>query len=282
MVQRPAFAAIVILTLAVGIGANSAVFSVVSGVLLQPLPFKTPNQLVGIRETLPDEASDPLAYRTYAEFRDRNRLLDSIAATASWNFNVQFGDSGARVPGMRVTASYFTVMGLNPVLGRGFQADEQQPGAEPVAIIDSDRWQRYFGGTLDVLTRRITLDLVRYRIVGVMPDLPELKDTGWAGLWTPLYKDDQKERLNPGRYLNVIGRLKPNVSVEQSQAELARIMSLLRRDFPETHGKQYGVLVRSLAGFVVPEGTRAALLILLGVVGFVLLIACSNVANLML
>ncbi len=280
--KNPGVASVVILTLALGIGANTTIFSVVNGVLLKPLPFEEPGRLVGLRERLPDEGTIPASYRTYAELRDRNTVFQNIAAMFSWSPNLESGEEPVRVEGMAVSASYFDVMGVKPLLGRGFLAEEDRPGADRVVVLSHELWSRNFGGDPDIVGKTLKVSGRPVRVVGVMPPALADPEVGWASIWTPLMADDVKARSNPGRYLKMNARLKPGVSVEQASAEAERIMSLLRHDFPETHGKEYGADVRPLEDFVVPKGTRTALRIMLGVVGCVLLIACANIANVLL
>jgi putative ABC transport system permease protein len=280
--KHPGVTLVMVLTLALGIGASTAIFSVVNGVLLRPLPFGSPERIVGLRETLPDEGSIPTAYRTYAEWRDRNTSFESIAGIVGWEPNLEGGDEPVRVAAVRVSSSYFGVMGMQPALGRTLLPEDDRPGGARVAVISDELWRQRFGGERNVVGQTMLLDGTAFTIVGVMP--PALADAsvGWSNVWAPLWLDDQKERSNPGRYLKVNARLKPGVTVAQARTDLERIMGLLRQDFPETHGKPYGVDIRPLEHFIVPQSTRTALLILLGVVGCVLLIACFNVANLLL
>ncbi len=278
------FTFVVILTLALATGANTAIFSVVDAVLLRPLPFGDPERLVALRETLPDEGAIPVAYRTYAEWRAQcGVVFESIAATADWSFNLEGEGYPERVDGMRVTASYFDVMGVRPLAGRAFRADEEGTGGAQVVIIEQGLWLRRFGGAADAVGRSLRLDGENYEIVGVMPEGETRGETGWASVWVPMrVRDEARARSNPFRYLGVNAKLRPGVTVEAARAEMGRVMAALRQDFPDTHGKPYGVEARRLRDEVVPAGTRAALLVLCGVVGFVLLIACANVANLLL
>lgn len=278
--RNPTTTLLIVLTLSLGIGASAAMVSVVNSVLIRPLPFKEPNRIVGLRETLPDEGTIPMSYRTFAEWRDRNTVFESIAAASERNFNLEMGDP-VRVQGMYVTQSYFAVMGMQPLLGRAFLPEDMVLSPRPLAVVGYDIWQKHFGGDPNIVGKTIKLDGVNYTVVGVMSglDLPEI---GWTGLWVPFITDDQKARQNPGRYLRVNARLKPGVPIEQARQELDGIMRTIRNDFPETHGKPYGIDVRPLQEFVVSRDVRTALLVLLGIVGCVLLIACANVANLML
>jgi putative ABC transport system permease protein len=279
--RNPGTTLLIVLTLALGIGATAAIFTVVNSVLLRPLPFKDPDTIVGLRETLPDEGSLPAAYRAFAEWRDRNTVFENIAAFAETYFNFE-STNPVRVESAFVSASYFSVMGVQPILGRSFSVEETLPGAPRVAILGYELWQTQFGGDANIVGKAIRLHGSNYTIVGVMGPCPYLADIGWAKLWVPFVRDDQKARSNPGRYLRVNARLKPGVSIDQARRDLEGIMNMIRQDFPETHGKPYGVDIRPLQDFVVSTETRTALMILLGVVACVLIIACANVANLIL
>ena len=272
----------VVLIFALGVGANTAIFSVVNAVLLRPLPFNDPDQIVGLRETLPDEGSIPASYRSFAEWRDRVTAFSSLACMTKWNPNLESGSEPLRVSGMAVSASYFDVMGLRPVLGRTFVPGEDRVGSNRVVILSHELWQRQFGSDPSILDKPVKIDGKSFTVVGVMPPAVSNPEIGWQDLWTQYLVDDQKARLNPGRYLRINGRLKPGVTLDQARAQVESTMTLMRRDFPQTHGKNYGVDIRPLVDFVVPARTRTALLILLGVVGCVLLIACTNISNLLL
>ena len=282
LVKKPGFTAVAIAALALGIGANTAIFSVVYGVMLRPLPFAEAGRLVGMRETLPDEGSIPLAYRTFAEWRDRNNVFDSIAAMTAWQINLESGEEPTRVEGMAVSASYFDVMGVRPLVGRGFIPEEDRPGAERVVVIGHDLWRGRFGSDPEIIGRSLRISGRDFRVVGVMPQAIDSAAAGWASIWRPLAIDDQKGRPNRGRYLHANARLKPGVTHAEARADLERLMTLIKQDFPETHNSNYGVDLRPLNDFIVPAGTQRALLVLLVAVGLVLLIACANVANLTL
>jgi putative ABC transport system permease protein len=284
LVRNRGVTIVILVTLALGVGANAGVFGVVEGVLLKPLPFRDASRLVGVRESLPEEPSIPVAYRTYAEWRDQlSAVFAGIAAASSWDFNVGGAGDVERVAGARVTANYFDVMGVQALAGRGFLPEDARPGAARVAVIDEGLWHRRFGGAQNVIGQHVRIDDDDYEIVGVMPSFAEQKATAWASIWKPLAVPNETRALgNPFRYLTVNARLREGVSIGQARAELERAMFALRQNFPDTHGKPYGVDARPLQDFVVPQTTRTALLVLLGVVAFVLLIACANVANLML
>jgi len=280
LLKSPGFTIIAVVALALGIGANTAIFSFVNGVLLRPLPFAASERLVGLRETLPDEGSIPLAQRTFVAWSENSAVFESIAAMSSSEANLE-GDDPQRVTAAKVTPSYFNVMGAQPVLGRPLLPEDAQPDGERVVVLSYELWQSRFGGERSVIDQQTRIDGRSHTIVGVMP--PALTDAsiGWMSLWTPL-RFSERGLNNPYRYLDANARLKPGVSVAQARAELKHIMASLRQDFPQTHGKPYGVDMRPLRDFVVGARTRTALYVLAGAVMFVLLIACANVANLLL
>src|SRR5262249_47960348 len=215
-----------------------------------PLPFKEPDRLVGLRETLPDEGSIPLSYRSFAEWRDRNKVFESIAAMNDVILNLESGEP-LRVQCISVSESYFSTMGVPPVLGRGFAAEEMVPGAPRVVVLGNEIWQKQFGGDANAIGKVIKLNGVSYTVIGVMPSGLDLPEVGWASLWLPQVVDDQKARSNPGRFLRAIARLKPGVTLDQARRDVDGIMGSLRQEFPETHGKPYGVDIRLLQDFVV-------------------------------
>jgi predicted permease len=284
LAKQPGATLVILLTLALGTGANSAIFSVVNAVILRPLPFADPDRLVALRETLPDEGRIPVGYRTYAEWRAQcGAAFEGVAAFSNTTYNLEGGDEPERVKAMFVTPNYFELVGARPLIGRGFTAEEARAGGPRVAVIGHGLWQRRFGGAPSALGKSLRLDAVDYEIVGVMPPGEEHEQTGWSELWVPMaLRDEARSLANPFRYLWVTARLKDGVTTEQARAETERVMQSLRQSYPDTHGKPYGTDVRALADVVVPPRARAALLVLLGVVGCVLLVACANVANLQL
>lgn len=282
LLKSRGLAFIVVLTFALGVGANTAIFSVINGVLLKPLPFKEPGRIVGVRETLPDEGSIPASYRTFAELRDRNTVFENIACMTKWEPNLESGASPIRVSGMAVSASYFDVMGHRPILGRTFLPGEDRIGVDKLVVLSHELWQQQFGGDPNVVNQSVRISGRSLTVIGVMPPALSSPEIGWMQIWTQITLDDQKARENPGRYLRINARLKPGVSIEQARAQLDGIMHVLHQSYPQTHGQPYGVDIRSLADVVVAPHTRLALFILFGVVGCVLIIACVNISNLLL
>jgi putative ABC transport system permease protein len=279
ILRAPGFSAIAILTFAVGIGVNTAVFTVVNGVLLRPLPYPDADRITmvwmdnrrqGIRE-------DITSYPAYLDWKAQSTSYAHMAAYTPSAFSLTGAGEPERLLGAAVTADFFTVMGVPPARGRIFTADHETPGQDSVAVLSHGLWQRRFGGAADVLGRTITLNGRPREIIGVMPvTLQWPRD---AELWVPLAPEQRQREARTSFWLPVIGRLKPAITIEQAQAEMAGIGDRLEHAYPEMKG--YGVYVVGLQNQLV-GGIARPLLVLLAAVGFVLLIACANLANLML
>ena len=282
--KNPGFTAVAILTLALGIGANTAIFSVVNAVLFESLAYKDPERLVYVWSTmisqgLPTFASSAPDFR---EWRDRNTVFVDMAASEYKDFDLSDpGQEPSRLQGATVTSNLFSVLGVNPAVGRSFLPDEEQWGQHKVALLSYGLWQTKFAREKNVLGQAIHLDGQDYTIVGVMPrGMPFFNELPPVDLWVPLAHapgDFMNTRGN--HYLQIIARLKPGVTIALAQAETSRIAAELESEFPINKGM--GAKVVSLREQLVGN-VRPALLILLGAVAFVLLIACVNVANLML
>jgi putative ABC transport system permease protein len=281
LLKNPGFTAVAVVALALGIGANSAIFSVVNTVLLRPLPYKDPERLMTVWEddTKGGFPRDTPAAANYIDWRDQNQVFEGMAAVAEQSFNLTGVGEPERLDGRLVSASLFPVLGVEPQLGRTFLPQEDQPGTNRVVVISHGLWQRRFGGDPSVVNRPVNLNGENYEVVGVMPadfQFPDPKDQ----LWTPI-AFTQQEAANRGRhYLEVVARLKPNVTVEQAQAEMTTVAARLQQQYPEQNA-HLGATVLPLHEHLVGD-IRPALLVLLGAVGFVLLVACANVANLLL
>jgi putative ABC transport system permease protein len=280
LIKNPSFTAIAVLTLALGIGANTAIFSVVNGVLLRPLPYPEQERLVMIWEDPGNIPRNNVNPRNYADWREQNQVFEQVAAFYLQSVNLTDEGEPERMIGARVAANFFSILRVNAAHGRTFLPAEDRLGSQPVAVISHSLWQRRFGGDPNVIGRTLALNGTNTTVVGVMPS-----DFGFpqqAELWTPLVFT-ANELANTSRgshYLNVVGRLKPGVSVEQAKAEMESIYDRLRQEYPQALAK-WKVHVISMSEDIVGN-VRSALLILLGAVYFVLLIACANVANLML
>jgi putative ABC transport system permease protein len=279
LIQNRGFTAVAVLTLALGIGANSAVFSVVNAVLLRPLGYDSPDQLVMVwtgEAGTEGSSSAP----DFLEWRERARSFESIAGISNASYALTGEGPAQRVRGMQVSANFFTVLRAPAAVGRTFFAGEDQSGAPKVAVLGYDFWRSHFGGDPRVVGREIRLDGELYTVVGV--DRPGLNFSR-TEVWTPLvFSPDRLTAMARGsRYLGVLGRLRPGVSVSQAGAELNRIQSDLAARFPDTNADAPIVTVVPLKEQVVGL-VEPALLVLLGAVALVLLIACVNVANLQL
>ncbi|HEX8184592.1 MAG TPA: ABC transporter permease, partial [Blastocatellia bacterium] len=293
MRRKPGFAAIVVLALAIGIGANTAIFSVVNAVLLQSLPYKEPDKLVMVWETNPTLQVGfdllPASSANFADWRDQNKSFESVSIID--NARVTLTGTGApeRVAGANVSSSFFDVMGVAPVLGRVFSSEEDKPGNNRVAVISYAMWQRRFGGGQDAIGKSLVLDGESYFIIGIMPEgfqFPRAQDlpsyfqlAPQTELWLPIGLTNEQIQNRESHNKAVIARLKPEVTIQQARADLTTIAARLADQYPDNLG--WGVAIVSLQDQLVGD-MRTALWVLLGAVGFVLLIACANVANLLL
>ncbi|HEV2915214.1 MAG TPA: ABC transporter permease, partial [Pyrinomonadaceae bacterium] len=281
LMKSPAFTLVAVLALALGIGANTAIFSVVNGVLLRPLPFAEANRLVNIKSMNPRGGEKEFGGVSPADFFDWQEQSSSFAAMAAYS-----GDglvlTGVEQPEMltsaRVSDGFFKTLGVKPLLGRTFEPEEFTSGGAKAIVLSHRLWQRRFGGDPNIIGKSLTLRGKSAIVVGVMPQ--ELKLPSWAEVWTPLAQDSSEMQLRGNRYYQVIARLKPNVSADAAQAEISSITTRLAGQYPQSNAG-WGARVISLRESITGD-VRPALLILFGAVGFVLLIACANVANLLL
>jgi len=279
LAKHPGFTLAAVLSLAIGIGANTAIFSVVNGVVLRPLPFKEPERLVRLWHDKPQAGMKrmPLAPGYVTEWRNQTRSYEGIAAYGQTTATFTGEAEPEQVPGANVSANLFPVLGLQPILGRNFLPEENQTGKDRVVLLSHQLWQRRFGADPAILGRAIILDHQNsYTVVGVMP--PEAKFPEASEFWKPLAVKD--EHSHDFRGLQVIARLKPAVTIAQARAELEIIHQQMQKAFPDDY-QAWTVDLLGLHEMMVGE-VRLALLVLFGAVGFVLLIACANVANLLL
>jgi putative ABC transport system permease protein len=276
--KAPAFTIVAVVTLGLGIGANSAIFSVVNGVLLKPLPYPQPDRLVGVYHVTEGHR----AVMSGPNFTDIARLSQSLESAAASNTSrvILTGEGEpARLPIAEVTASLFNVLRVRPILGRAFNADENTPGKTNSVILSYALWQQRFGGDSQVIGRRVTLDGVKREVVGVMPQGFSYPENRQA--WLPLEFDESfVTGQRSAWYLSVIARLKPGVTPQQSAAEVETLGRNLATQYPNDNG-EIGMTTYPLLEAMVGD-VRRSVLILLGAVGFVLLISCTNVANLLL
>lgn len=279
--NSPGFTAVALVTLALGIGANSAIFSIVNAVLLRPLPYRDPSRLVLLNERAPEFPRFSVSYENYKDWRDQSHSFEAMGAVRNAVMTMTGIAEAERVPTQNVTANLFELLGIRPELGRTFAAAEDAPGATPVAMISHNMWERHFSSATDVVGKAITLDNQSYSIIGVMPAGTEiLQQTPDVFLpfepWARTLPDDRN--WHPG--ILPIARLKPGVSLQQARTEMTGIAERLAKQYPE-YDTNISALVDPMQDQIV-QNVRPALLMLLGAVGVVLLIACANVANLLL
>jgi putative ABC transport system permease protein len=285
--KSPAFTAIVVLTLALGIGANTAIFSVVNAVLLRALPYREPDRLVTINHFYNNPELNyleaPVSAIGFRDYRDKTKSFQAVAVETGWSANLTGDGDPERVPASRVSGDYFRVNGVPAALGRTFGRDEDEPGKNRVVVLSDGLWRRVFGADRRAVGKPIQLNGETYTVLGVMP--PEFRAfyNRDADIWTPLAL--RADQFNPNNYtnewLNLTARLKPGVPLKQAQAEMRTFANDLRRQYPNSFGRSWTLRVKSLNELATGK-IRPALLVLLGAVGFVLLIACANVANLLL
>lgn len=281
--KRPGFTIVAVLTLALGIGANTAVFSVVNAVLLKPLPFSDPDRLAIVWEdaTFAGFPRNTPAPANYLDWKNQNRSFADIAATAGTSFNLTGDGEPERIAARSVTANFFQLLGVQPVVGRSFIPEEDTPGASKVALLSYQLWQTRYGGTRDIINRDILLNGEKYTVVGVVPSGFQFLDRE-ERLWVPLALDKEEQTNRGGHYLTVVARLKPDVNMSQAQADMSTLMANIAKDNPaNTFDGKLGAVVLPLREQLVGE-SRRPLLVLLVAVAFVLLIACANVAGLLL
>ena len=281
LARQPGFTLVAVLTLALGIGANTALFSVANTVLLQPLPFQEPGRLVMIWEARQKTGRRAVAYPNFFDWRDQNKVFEEIAALRSDGASLATAEGADQVEGGRVSAGFFTALRVRPILGRTFTPADDQPNAAPVVILSYGFWQRRFGGDPAIVGKPLNLSGRSCTVVGVLPPdfrFPyELTD---AELWTPVAPDSESFNQRGSHFLYALGRLKPGVTLAQAQAEMDVIARRLEQQYPDQNKGSRVNLVPLHEQMVGP--VRPALLVLLGAVGFLLLIACANVANLLL
>ena len=279
--KTPGFTAVAVLALALGIGANTAIFSVVNGVLLRPLPFAEPERLVMVwmDNRVLELREDLGSYPNYVSWRDESQAFEHLAAFSNANPTLTTeGGEPERLQGVNATANFFNVLRAQPIAGRAFTVEEEAEGQDAVVVIGHGLWQRRFGGEPGIVGRQITLNGRSRTVIGIMPQ--GFRFPGEADVWVPLAPPARMREQRQAFWLSMVGRLKPGATVERAQTELSAIAARLEQQFPDSN-QGFGAYVVSLHQQVVGR-VRPALWVLLGAVGFVLLIACANVANLLL
>src|SRR5215475_13898779 len=281
--KNPGFTLIAAITLALGIGANTAIFSVVNAVLIRAFPYRDADRLVIVWETIRGELNT-VSPANFFDWQEQNSVFEGMAAYADTVVNLVGDGEPEEIPAQETTANLFSVLGVNALLGRTFATEDGKPGQNNVAVISFALWQSRFGGDPRVIGRKVNLNAVERTVIGVLP--PDVKwhvrkfsTTGrTAELWFPAITDEMKDFR--GRYIGVVARLKPNVTLQQARAEMGAVAGRLAEQYKQFNAG-YGADVISLRQQFAGE-IRLALLVLMGAVGFVLLIACANVANLFL
>jgi predicted permease len=278
------FTIVTVMTLALGIGGNTAIFSIVNGVLLNPLPFPQPEQLVALHESKPNFDKGSISYPNFLDWQKDNHTFSSMAVSRGYAFSLTGKGEAEQVNGEFVSGSFFPVLGVNPILGRTFTAAEEQGGAAPVALISEGLWRRKFASSPNILGQNITLDGRDFTIIGVIPVSLRLRVGGFRGrdIYAPIRQWNNSILMNRDAGLNFhgLGRLKPGITPAQAQADMNEVTRNLTTAFPDTDkgiGATIVPLKEQITGYV-----RPFLLVLLAAVGFVLLLACVNVASLLL
>jgi predicted permease len=286
LAKNPGFTIVAVLTLALGIGANTAIFSVVDAVLLRPLPYPESNRLFTVYQTSPQDPAQNtgVSYPNFLDWAQQNQVFDSIAAVRGNSLALSGQGEPTYVEAGSVTSNYFDVLRVKPLLGRALQSSDDALDANPVAVMSETLWRARFGADPAIVGRTITLDQHPIAVVGIVPGYfhPSVPDSA-AQLWVPLRQDgifsDMRGRRG-GHYLSALGRLKLGVTAAQAQSEMAAMEQRLAEQYPNEN-KGWGIRIVSLQSDIAGN-VRTALLVLLGAVGFVFLIACANVASLQL
>jgi predicted permease len=280
LAKSPGFTLIAVLTLALGIGANTAIFSVVNTVLLAPLPYKQPDRLVMVWLTNPQKHFDkyPVSGGDLAEWKAENHVFSDMGASTDELYTLTGTGSPEQIIGYDFSADYFRIVGVAPELGRTFSDEEDRPGGPNVVVLSDPLWRRKFAADRGILGRSITLSGTPYAVIGVMP--ASFKLPGLVELWTPIGIGSKYDGNYQKQFIRVMARLKPGVTFPQAQAEMRAIEERIAQRHPDTDGG-FSVMLQPLRS-VIAGDVRTPLLVLLGAVGFVLLIACVNVASLLL
>ncbi len=278
--KSPGFTLMAVVALALGIGANTAIFSVVNSVMLSRLPFEGPDRLAMVWEQSPRTSKtnvvNPL---NFMEWQDRNHSFERIASFIAFPLSLSGDGEPEQVDGMNVSSGFFEILGIQPIAGRWFTAQEDTPGNDNVAILSEGLWRRRYGADPHIIGRQVHVNNHPYTVVGVMPASFRFPMTK-ADVWTPRGMDRKMATRSGGRFLSTVARLRKGVTIASAQADMNVISNQLQQERPAFNSK-WGITVVSLREQVVGD-VRTPLYVLLGAVGLVLLIACANVANLML
>ncbi len=277
--NSPGFTVVSVLTLALGIGANAAIYSFVDGVLLKPLPYPHPEQILEVWEKPADGDRNGISTLNFLDWKNQNTVFTAMAAETGGSATLTGVDVPVQLRGSRVSARYFDIFGIKPFLGRTFAPNEDQPGKEQVVVLSNRIWQSRFGADRGILGRTIHLDSKPYTIIGVLPaDDPHGR--GWQDIWTPLAFQPQDMTRN-FHWMRSWARLEPGVSLDQARTQMKSIAARIEHDYPDSN-KGWSVTIDRFVDRVVDGDLRRSLLVLLAAVGAVLLIGCVNLANLLL
>jgi len=279
LIKRPGFTVVALITVALGIGANTSIFSVVNAVLLRPLPYNQPDRIMQLWEVnlRTGDRGGSVSPNNFADWQERSKTFECMAALRYANLSLTGGSQAERVVGAMVSADFFGAIGTSAALGRTFLPEEDKPGNSNAAVVSYGLWQRRFGGDETLVGQSIMLNGRKYTVVGIMPRGFQFPSS--AEMWVPLALE-LKEESRGNHYLRVIGRVRPSVTVGQAQAEITGIAEQLAKEYPDNN-RHTGASVMSLHEEIVKD-VKYPLLVLLGAVALVLLIACANVANLLL
>jgi len=279
LLKQPGLTLVAVFTLALGIGANSAIFSVVNGVLLRPMPLEDPDRLIKIWETFLPGGQGTASAPNLKDWREQNTVFKGIAAYQFSSFNLRGLESPERLQGATVSPNFFDVVGAQPRLGRAFQIGEDEAGRSRVALLSHRLWQRAFGGDAGVVGKEIPLNGENYTVTGVMP--PEFRfPSRQTEIWVPLAIPPDLVNDRDNHWMFTLARLKPDASFEQAREQMVTIAERLERQYPDAQAGRSVFLIPLQEETV--QNVRPALRALMFAVGFVLLIACANVANLLL
>jgi putative ABC transport system permease protein len=279
MLRSPGFTVVAVLTLALAIGANTAIFSFLDGVLLKPLPYPEPDRIVNLWEKPPNFPRNSISALNFLDWKEQTTVFSQIAAVSGGGFTLTGSGAPERLNGQLVSASYFDLFGTSAVFGRTFALEEDQPGKERVVVLTHRIWTSRFGSDPAILNRSLVLDGKSYTVIGVLP-AASVYDRGWADIWVPLVlnRADAKRDFH---WLRAFARLKPGVSVERARAEMDAIAARIAAEYPDIK-KGWGAVVEPYVDNIVGPQLRQSLWVLFAAVAAVLLIGCANLANLML
>jgi predicted permease len=284
LAKSPGFTVVAILTLALGIGANTAIFSVVNGVLISPLPFRNADRIVSLFQDLPDFPEGSISYPNFLDWQRDNRSFDSMAAYRWANGAITGAGQPENVPARSISAAFFPILGVNPILGRNFNSADDRRGADPTVLISEGLWQRKFGRDPDVIGKRLVVGGTGRTIVGVIPASFRLKIWNFrtGDLYVPIGEEHDERFFKRDAHwgTDAIALLKPGVTLDRARDDIARVNAGLAAAYPDANTGLKSTIV-TLKEEIVGE-MRLVLLVLLGAIGFVLMIACVNVANLLL